>query len=172
MRTVVTHKKFLTVTGQQIQAAICDKKNSPIKKEFYRLVDYFESVLNEGDEKCANALEKLMQVKKRPLIESLAIEYAATLSDNAQSTKEEAKIPPDTLRLIGETAFGPQWQTRLAKALGVADRTMRRWAIDGAPLRIGREVYSIISEEEKSVRKTREFLESFLKRPNLHLVKD
>lgn len=28
---------------------------------------------------------------------------------------------------IGEYAFGPRWQTSLARALGVSDRTVRRW---------------------------------------------
>ncbi len=28
----------------------------------------------------------------------------------------------------GEALYGPRWQTALAADLGVADRTMRRWA--------------------------------------------
>lgn len=28
----------------------------------------------------------------------------------------------------GEALFGPRWQTDLARELGVADRTVRRWA--------------------------------------------
>ena len=27
----------------------------------------------------------------------------------------------------GEALFGPQWQSELARELGVADRTVRRW---------------------------------------------
>lgn len=32
-----------------------------------------------------------------------------------------------TLRLVGEALYGPSWQTPLSDALGVADRTIRRW---------------------------------------------
>lgn len=32
------------------------------------------------------------------------------------------------LAQVGEALFGPQWQTPLAAALGVGDRTVRRWA--------------------------------------------
>jgi len=28
----------------------------------------------------------------------------------------------------GEALYGPQWQSALARDLGVSDRTMRRWA--------------------------------------------
>ena len=30
----------------------------------------------------------------------------------------------------GEALYGPRWQTELARDLGVADRTMRRWVAD------------------------------------------
>lgn len=33
-----------------------------------------------------------------------------------------------TLCRAGEALFGPLWQTRFAHALGVNDRTIRRWA--------------------------------------------
>lgn len=32
------------------------------------------------------------------------------------------------LRRVGEALYGPRWQGALAGALGVSDRTMRRWA--------------------------------------------
>lgn len=32
------------------------------------------------------------------------------------------------LRQAGEALYGPRWQSDLARALGVSDRTMRRWA--------------------------------------------
>jgi hypothetical protein len=171
MRKVLTRKKFLLLTGQQVQAALRDKNSNAIKKEFYRLVDYFESILSEGDEICANILEKLMHNKKRPLIESMAIEYAAAINDEVQSTIEEAKIPPEALAQIGKTAFGYQWQTPLAKTLQVADRTMRRWTHDGAPLRIGRELLTILSAQEESIHRARSLLTKALERPKLHLVK-
>jgi len=38
------------------------------------------------------------------------------------------------LRMIGECLYGELWQSQLARALGVNDRTVRRWAIGkGAP---------------------------------------
>ncbi len=33
----------------------------------------------------------------------------------------------DTLRDVGLALFGPAWQTALADALGVSDRTIRYW---------------------------------------------
>ena len=36
--------------------------------------------------------------------------------------------PAKAIILVGEVLFGPRWQTDLAKALSVSDRTMRRWA--------------------------------------------
>lgn len=32
---------------------------------------------------------------------------------------------------LGEALYGPRWQTELARALGVSDRHMRRWAASG-----------------------------------------
>lgn len=39
------------------------------------------------------------------------------------------------LRDAGEALYGPRWQTDLARALGVSDRTVRRWAsgVEDAP---------------------------------------
>ncbi len=34
----------------------------------------------------------------------------------------------ELLRLAGEALFGRQWQTPLARELGVTDRTIRNWA--------------------------------------------
>lgn len=38
------------------------------------------------------------------------------------------KLTQDHLRAVGEALYGPNWQTPLSEALGVADRTVRRWA--------------------------------------------
>jgi hypothetical protein len=35
--------------------------------------------------------------------------------------------PPDLLARVGQALYGERWQTQLARALGVADRTVRRW---------------------------------------------
>jgi len=37
-------------------------------------------------------------------------------------------MTPATLATIGRALYGERWQTALAADLGVADRTMRRWA--------------------------------------------
>jgi len=34
------------------------------------------------------------------------------------------------LRAAGEALYGPRWQSDLARALAVSDRTMRRWVAD------------------------------------------
>ena len=171
MKPISAHKKFCSLTVREIQAALRDKKVNTVKQEFYRLVDGYASILEEGNEKYANAIETLLHVTKRPLIETAAIEYAAMLIDIAQSATAEARIPPDTLRLIGKTAFGKQWQTPLAKTLQVADRTMRRWTDEGAPFRICRELFSILSDREESIRQARSLLAGILKHPKLRLVK-
>lgn len=38
------------------------------------------------------------------------------------------------IKRAGEALFGNQWQTPLAEALGVSDRTMRRWAAGDTPV--------------------------------------
>src|SRR5262245_23213052 len=35
----------------------------------------------------------------------------------------------DLLKRIGEALYGDRWQRQLAKALGVSDRTVRRWVL-------------------------------------------
>lgn len=43
-------------------------------------------------------------------------------------------MTPERLAEIGRALYGPQWQTPLAAALGVADRTVRRWMAGSAPV--------------------------------------
>ncbi len=43
-------------------------------------------------------------------------------------------MEPSLLKRAGEAMFGNQWQTPLAEALGVSDRTMRRWIAGQSPL--------------------------------------
>lgn len=52
----------------------------------------------------------------------------------------------DLLRRVGEALYGPSWQSALARDLGVNDRTMRRWAVDGAPERIAPELLALAKE--------------------------
>ena len=42
-------------------------------------------------------------------------------------------MTPTLLRKAGEALYGPHWQTFLARDLGVAPRTMRRWAAGTQP---------------------------------------
>lgn len=37
----------------------------------------------------------------------------------------------------GEALYGPRWQTELAKDLGVADRTVRRWVAGVSEIPVG-----------------------------------
>ena len=43
-------------------------------------------------------------------------------------------MTPALLRAAGEALYGPLWQSELARALGVADRTMRRWVAGTSPV--------------------------------------
>lgn len=36
-------------------------------------------------------------------------------------------MTPTELRTLAESLYGPRWQTKLARALPVNDRTVRRW---------------------------------------------
>ena len=43
---------------------------------------------------------------------------------------DRAPLPADLRSLLveaGEALYGPRWQSDLARDLGIADRTMRRW---------------------------------------------
>lgn len=41
---------------------------------------------------------------------------------------ETRTIPPDILRRVGEACYGERWQSALAAAWNVNDRTVRSWA--------------------------------------------
>ena len=43
-------------------------------------------------------------------------------------------MTPKTLAAIGSALYGPTWQTRLANALSVNDRTVRRWYAGDMPI--------------------------------------
>ncbi len=42
------------------------------------------------------------------------------------------RLTPFTLRKAGPALYGERWQSELARALGVTDRTIRRWLGGGA----------------------------------------
>jgi len=41
---------------------------------------------------------------------------------------------PDLLRQVGQALYGERWMAPLCVALGVSDRTLRRWLIASAPV--------------------------------------
>jgi hypothetical protein len=49
------------------------------------------------------------------------------------------------LQSAGEALYGPRWQSDLARALGVSDRTMRRWvASDDVPDGVWAEIRALV----------------------------
>ena len=54
-------------------------------------------------------------------------------------------MSPAELRAAGEALYGERWQVPLARDLGVAGRTMRRWAIAGAPDKIAAEIDELLA---------------------------
>jgi hypothetical protein len=50
----------------------------------------------------------------------------------------------DLLARTGEALYGAQWQSPLARDLGVSDRTMRRWSSAGPPERIFGELLALV----------------------------
>jgi len=55
---------------------------------------------------------------------------------------------------VGEALYGPRWQNELARNLGVADRTVRRWVAGDAPIPGGvwAELSALITEKEITLR--------------------
>jgi 2-keto-3-deoxy-6-phosphogluconate aldolase len=53
----------------------------------------------------------------------------------------------------GEALFGPLWQTRFAHALGVNDRTIRRWATGeiAIPVRVRTELVLLAEKRRQAV---------------------
>lgn len=43
----------------------------------------------------------------------------------------------DLLTQCGQALYGERWQSPLARDLGVADRTMRRWVAGDSPVPVG-----------------------------------
>lgn len=43
-------------------------------------------------------------------------------------------MTPDLLRSTGEALYGPRWQSELARALCISDRTVRRWLAGTVPI--------------------------------------
>ena len=68
------------------------------------------------------------------------------------------RIPPATLAEIGETIFGRSWQRPLAAAVGVNERTVRRWATDGAPEHVKQALVPVARKSEKRLQRVMELL--------------
>ena len=83
------------------------------------------------------------------------------------------KISPDILQFVGRAAFGNQWQTPLAKEMYINSRTMRRWAVAGAPIEIAEELKEIVAMRIDSAELALSLLKGcFKKKPHkLRVVK-
>lgn len=60
--------------------------------------------------------------------EACVIGYASYNKDMSEA------LDTDILRRVGEALYGPQWQTPLARSLGVAPRHLRYWLSGERPL--------------------------------------
>lgn len=62
-------------------------------------------------------------------------------------------MTPTLLREAGEALYGPLWQSELARSIGVADRTVRRW-ISGnrsIPPEIGKMLRDLLTDHGKAI---------------------
>jgi DNA-binding XRE family transcriptional regulator len=59
----------------------------------------------------------------------------------------------ETLIKTGEALYGPHWQRELARALGVNERTMRRWVAGetNPPTNINSELLLLLQERHASI---------------------
>jgi hypothetical protein len=57
------------------------------------------------------------------------------------------------LRDAGEALYGPRWQSDLARDLGVAGRTMRRWlaGADDIPPGVALDLWRLCEEKAKAI---------------------
>lgn len=62
-------------------------------------------------------------------------------------------MTPDLLKAAGAALFGPRWPAELAAALGISDRTLRRWAAGQAdiPAGIAGEIEQLLRQRHKLV---------------------
>jgi hypothetical protein len=146
MDLVKARPKFHPMSEREVRRALIaqDPKN-PIIKELARLADGYKAHFEEQCEKSAQVTEDSLRILTQCPIEAVALELAATICDEESGESAERKISPEVLMLTGYAVFGNQWQTPLAAALGINDRTVRRWAVDGAPAKIVGELREIIS---------------------------
>lgn len=62
-------------------------------------------------------------------------------------------MTPAILRAAGEALYGPLWQCELARALGVTDRTVRRWlqGSRGIPLGLASDLVELLSKRQVEI---------------------
>ena len=146
MNFIRAHKKFHALSEQEVRRVLHRGDNDAVIQELSRLVGAYKTFFEEECEKSARTTENFLRILVKWPIEAVAVALAATGHDKEMEKIEEEKITPGVLALTGQAAFGRQWQTLLAEELGINDRTMRRWAVDGAPVRIVDELREIASD--------------------------
>ena len=57
------------------------------------------------------------------------------------------------IKTVGEALYGPRWQTELHRAIGVSDRTVRRWAAgtNDVPSGVYVDLLSLLTEKAAEV---------------------
>lgn len=59
------------------------------------------------------------------------------------------RLSPEMLRAAGEALYGQQWQTDLARGLGVDSRRVRQWLTAAAPKWVVAEVYALLRTKSR-----------------------
>jgi hypothetical protein len=63
------------------------------------------------------------------------------------------------LHAVGPVLFGPRWQSEIGRALGVSDRSVRRWITDNSvPDDIGPKLRRLIDARIRELRRVRDRL--------------
>lgn len=62
-------------------------------------------------------------------------------------------MTPDLLRSVGKAIWGPSWQSEMARSLGVAIRTVQRWAAGDTEPALGvyRDLILIVRQRRKGL---------------------
>jgi hypothetical protein len=62
------------------------------------------------------------------------------------------------LQLCGEALYGPRWQSELARAIDISDRTMRRWLADPheIPFGVWKDIQELLLQRAIDIEKLRQ----------------
>ena len=60
-------------------------------------------------------------------------------------------MTPATLRHAGECLHGEHWQNPLSRQLNINQRTMRRWAVDGAPDFVAAQLLTLLAQRRVKI---------------------